>query len=726
MRRKTRSFASLRMTAVLLLAGCTVTPAKPPQSATIHRDTWGVPHIYSESEEAGFFALGYAQAQDRLPQLAASPLWVQGRLAEVMGDAALPGDIESRRWRTWEEGAKGFARLSPELQRNYRAFVAGVKKFLAENPKLVPAWAPEFTPEVMTAVTRAMYWTGYNAVWGPGECAKGGVKRQMLAANWPDAVNASNEWAIFPSRTANGETMLLADPHVDVNNPSYYEYRMHAGDLHSAGFAAGALLWQSQNRHVAWAFTTGHPDMWDCYAVETDPSNPRQYLFDGKVQTMEVVKETFKSSSGKVVEHNFEYTRHNGVRSAVVRREGNIAYVVSQSQMHDGGLMDEEIYRMNRARSVKELRDALKTLGMMPQNLMAIDDAGHGYYLHAGKTPVRPKGHDFTKPVPGNTSATAWQGMHPLDAMIEVMDPPQGYMTNNNVSPDQLFADGNIDASKYPPEVFYDTPGRVTTRGVRALEVLGSAKKFSVDDAKALVFDEKWVTTKLWQDALACAASKHPKRLAPKSDGAKLLASILGFDGVASADSSAALNFWFWREEAGRLMEKPEFASMKQLPWAQCGLPVHFRRAILDAANTAAAAQIKAVGSLDAPLGKYFRSGRGGKTHPLGGPSILPIADEACLWQVSPQCDRTLRAFGFDAPNKAGEKIAARGSQAVRLVVFGKEPQAWTLYAFGQQSSPGPHYDDQAELFSRKEMKPALFEKEELMKHVKSTTELSF
>ena len=260
-----------------------------------------------------------------------------------------------------------------------------------------------------------------------------------------------------------------------MNDGSYYEYRLQGGDFMSAGFAVGALLWQAQNQHVAWALTTGNPDIGDCYAVETDADNPRSYLYDGQPRIMEVHKETFRSASGKVVEKEFEYTRHNGVLSPVVGREGRIAYVVSMSQMHDAGLIDDEIYRMNRASSVNELREALKTLGMLPQNLMAVDDRGHGYYLRAGKTPRRPAGHDWTGPVPGNTSATAWLGIHPLEDMIEVLNPPQGYLQNNNVAADALFAEGNIDAAKYPAYMFNDVPGRVTTRGRRSLDVLSKA-----------------------------------------------------------------------------------------------------------------------------------------------------------------------------------------------------------------------------------------------------------
>ena len=29
------------------------------------RDQWGVPHVYAKTEPAGYYALGYAQAQDQ-------------------------------------------------------------------------------------------------------------------------------------------------------------------------------------------------------------------------------------------------------------------------------------------------------------------------------------------------------------------------------------------------------------------------------------------------------------------------------------------------------------------------------------------------------------------------------------------------------------------------------------------------------------------------------------
>lgn len=48
---------TLVVTAALLTGGALPLTAQ----VTIHRDPWGVPHIIADTEEAGFYGLGYAQ-----------------------------------------------------------------------------------------------------------------------------------------------------------------------------------------------------------------------------------------------------------------------------------------------------------------------------------------------------------------------------------------------------------------------------------------------------------------------------------------------------------------------------------------------------------------------------------------------------------------------------------------------------------------------------------------
>ena len=60
------------------------------------RDTWGVPHIFAKSADDVFLAQGYVMAQDRLWQMDVWRRTVEGRLAEVLGAAALPRDRQAR------------------------------------------------------------------------------------------------------------------------------------------------------------------------------------------------------------------------------------------------------------------------------------------------------------------------------------------------------------------------------------------------------------------------------------------------------------------------------------------------------------------------------------------------------------------------------------------------------------------------------------------------------
>ena len=56
----------------------------------------------------------------------------------------------------------------------------------------------------------------------------------------------------------------------------------------------------------------------------------------------------------------------------------------------------------------------------------------------ASKEPGASYGVNWSRPVPGNTSETAWKGTHPLEDLVQIKNPPQGYMQNNNVAPDTM------------------------------------------------------------------------------------------------------------------------------------------------------------------------------------------------------------------------------------------------------------------------------------------------
>ena len=69
----------------------------PRSGVTIFRDTFGIPHIYGDSDEGAAFGSGYATAEDRLWHADVLRRAARGRLSEILGRDFLGNDIEIRR-----------------------------------------------------------------------------------------------------------------------------------------------------------------------------------------------------------------------------------------------------------------------------------------------------------------------------------------------------------------------------------------------------------------------------------------------------------------------------------------------------------------------------------------------------------------------------------------------------------------------------------------------------
>ncbi|HRI87770.1 MAG TPA: penicillin acylase family protein [Candidatus Hydrogenedentes bacterium] len=93
------------------------------------RDTWGVPHITAENETDAYFALGYAQAQDRLFQMELARRLAQGTLSEILGPKLVKVDSIVRAFRLRKKSEANYANMEktfPELKAVCDAYVAGI------------------------------------------------------------------------------------------------------------------------------------------------------------------------------------------------------------------------------------------------------------------------------------------------------------------------------------------------------------------------------------------------------------------------------------------------------------------------------------------------------------------------------------------------------------------------------------------------------------------------
>jgi len=128
------------------------------------RDRHGIPHIYAASLEDAHFALGFVHAQDRLWQMEMNRRIGSGRLAEILGPAALETDRFMRTLGLRRVAEANLRHYDAETLRLLDAYAAGVNSFLAARPVLPPEfWFLHLTPEPWSAVdsivwTKVMAW----------------------------------------------------------------------------------------------------------------------------------------------------------------------------------------------------------------------------------------------------------------------------------------------------------------------------------------------------------------------------------------------------------------------------------------------------------------------------------------------------------------------------------------------------------------------------------------
>ncbi len=102
---------------------------------TVHRDRWGVPHIYAGSGEDLMRAQGYVHAQDRFWEMDLRRHITAGRLSELFGETTLETDkvVRTMGWRRVAE--QEIALLAPDTRRYLEAYADGVNAWLRQHPE---------------------------------------------------------------------------------------------------------------------------------------------------------------------------------------------------------------------------------------------------------------------------------------------------------------------------------------------------------------------------------------------------------------------------------------------------------------------------------------------------------------------------------------------------------------------------------------------------------------
>ncbi len=90
----------------------------------------GRPHIYAENQEDMGYVLGFVVARDRFFLMDLQRRLAQGKLSELLGDAALPNDVEARNTGMDQVTQRLMDNLTPEMEAYLDAYVNGINAYI--------------------------------------------------------------------------------------------------------------------------------------------------------------------------------------------------------------------------------------------------------------------------------------------------------------------------------------------------------------------------------------------------------------------------------------------------------------------------------------------------------------------------------------------------------------------------------------------------------------------
>jgi len=578
----------------------------------IVRDAEGIPHIYAKSAHDAYFALGVTHAQDRLWQMEMNRRIAAGRMAEVLGPAALDTDRFLRTLGIRRNAEAIVRNLAPDARSALDAYAEGVNRYLEQRsgplpPEFLLTGAPSpapWEPADSIAWQTMMAWD-LSANWTqellrmrlaqrmdmahiraflppyPGDAplhtqdytslyrSLAGTAAQLEKVSRiapPSLVEGmgSNNWVLGSRRSATGKPLLANDPHLGLTAPAlWYFAHLSAPGLNVIGATLPGVptVALGHNDQIAWGLTNTAPDVQDLFIEQINPDNEAQYRTPDGWAGFDRRTETIRVKGQPDVQLTVRETRHGPVitgalpladRAPIDARTHVIAF--SWTALRPDDLTFQASLRLNRAHDWEQFLAAMRDFGAPQQNVVYADVSGNVGFIAPGRIPVRRRDNDLKglAPAPGWDARYDWTGFIPFDEL------PREY---NPLSQQIVTANQKIVGPAYPH--FITSEWTLPFRAQRIASLLEAKPLHDLDSFATIQKDDVSLAARELLPLLG--------RTMPKSDQARsALAALKQWDGKMDAARFEPLVYNAWMRELSRqLFTAPLGESLMKDYWEQ-------------------------------------------------------------------------------------------------------------------------------------------------------------
>ena len=448
---------------------------------TIHRDNYGVPHIYGKTDEDTAYGLAFAHSEDDFSTIQDILLASRGKVASIKGKEGAPIDYLVGLLRIWDTVENNIHKLSPKIVSICNAYADGINKYIEQNPdELIGKLYPVQGKDIIAGFafrTPLMF----RLDWYITELMK---DKKPDFSKFADTTTefsmyGSNMFAVGPKRSADGHTRIAINSHQPWEGPvAWYEAHVHSeeGWNMTGGLFPGApIVLKGHNEHIGWSHTVNKPDLVDIYELTINPDNENQYLLDDNWIDFEIEPYAINVKLFGPINWTFNRDIFYSKHGPVVKTSHGV-YAIRYA---GHGLIGqvEQWYRMNKATNLDEFKSAMKMMEFPMFNTLYADKTGNMFYIYNALIPKRPIGYKWYDIVPGDKSKLIWDEYYSFDELPQSTNPPTAYLQNCNSTP--YLATVGIGSPKISLPSNTGIEMFQTNRAYRANELYGSDKSIT-------------------------------------------------------------------------------------------------------------------------------------------------------------------------------------------------------------------------------------------------------
>ncbi|MEZ6002214.1 acylase [Hyphomonas sp.] len=680
-----------------------VSPEAPAPKGEILWDTYGVPHIYGDDAETVFYGYGYAQANSHANTILRLYGEARGKGAEYWGAAY----EDTTKWLVMN-GVPARAQVwydaqTPEFKAKLDAFAAGMNAYAEEHPEAIDDDVKIVLPisgvDVVAHAHRLMnfvYVASPNRTIGEGDPPE--LEKQ-----------GSNTWAVAPSKTASGHSMLLQNPHLPWSMPFFIYYEAHLVgpdfEVYGATQVGLPVIRFAFNQQMGISNTVNGMVGATTYELSLKDNG---YLFDGEVLPFDVEETSYKLKQEDGSLLDVPVSIRSTVHGPVFERPDGKTVALRVAGLDRPGMLNQ-YFDMVTSDSYDEFHEAISRLQVPTFNISYADRDGHIEYIFNGMAPKRSSGDiDFWRGlVPGDTSEYLWTEIHDFDDLPRVTDPESGFIQNSNDPPWEATLPVPYKPDDYPAYFAPRTP--LSMRAQNSLKMMTGADDITFDEFVELKLSaEALMADRVLPDLLAAAAADEDP------DMQKAVETLSAWDRTFSADNRAGVLF----EEWAKLFAGPRMSG-------QDGFAVAWSAE--DPINTPSGLKDPASGVELLRKAIAITKEKFGVIDPVYGNVSRFILEDVNVPGHSGYGNLgSFDVITWSEPNEDGVRTPAHGETWVALVEFSTPIKAYGRMSYGNSRQPGTtHYSDQLKLLSDKEFRELWLQRQQVEDHLERRTPLN-